>query len=574
MFKRLEYPRPQLKRDEWLSLNGSWSFGFGDEENFKKVLKGEKLKRTINVPFSYQYEASGINDSTYHEILIYSKEFEISKANLKRNTLLCFNAVDYYAEIYVNGQYAGSHKGGFTPFSIDISEFVKEKNVLIIKCVDDLSTSKPRGKQSWTNERFGCWYIPNSGIWQSVWIEFFNKDALKEYSLLPNIDNSSFSGELITLTGYANTAKLIVSYKGKLVKIVSLSLDNKQTRYSVSMQEESFVDESTYWTPENPNLFNLDIELYKDSELLDVTHTRFGMRKISTDGHNILLNNRPIYQRLLLDQGYFKESGLTPTSIDAIRKDIELSKQMGYNGARKHQKFEDPYFYYLADEMGFLVWCEMPSAYNFTAEEIENVTSEWMEIVKNARNFTSIITYVPLNESWGVRKILNDKAQQAFAKSLYHLTKALDPTRLVSINDGWENIEESDVITIHDYARDSHDFKEKYQYENFDTIYPQGRKLMALYNKYKGQPIIFSEFGGIAMKKDSKNGAWGYGDSCIDNEEFYSRYENLIKGIEELGFAGFCYTQTTDVQQEVNGLLDEKHKPKFDIDRIKSLTKH
>ena len=573
MFERKEYPRPQLKRDDWYSLNGEWSFGFGDEENFKKVLKGEKLKRKINVPYTYQYEASGIGDTTYHETLIYSKEFSISKANLKRSTLLCFNAVDYYSEIYVNGQFVMSHSGGFVPFNVDITDYVKENNVLVVKCVDDLSTTKPRGKQSWTNERFACWYIPNSGIWQSVWIEFFNKDALKEYSLTPNIDNSSFSGELVTLNGYATKAKLTVTYKNKLVKRECVSLDGKHTRYSVSMLEESFVDESTYWTPEHPNLFYLDIELYHDQELLDTVHTRFGMRKISTDGHNILLNNRPIYQTLLLDQGYYKESGLTPLSVEHLRRDIELSKAMGYNGARKHQKFEDPYFYYLADEMGFLVWCEMPSAYSFTPEEVANILYEWQEIVKNARNFTSVITYVPLNESWGVRKILNDSSQQAFAKALYHLTKSIDPSRLVSINDGWENIEESDIITIHDYARDSHEFKEKYTYENIDSLYPVGRKLMALNNSYKGQPVVFSEFGGIAMKKDANNGAWGYGDSCSDDNEFYSRYENLIKGIKELNFAGFCYTQTTDVQQEVNGLLDENHNPKFDIEKIKSLTK-
>ena len=573
MFERLEYPRPQLKRDDWFTLNGEWSFGFGDEENFKNVLKGAKLKRTINVPFTYQYEASLIGDTTYHKTLIYQREFTIDKKNLKRNTLLCFNAVDYYAEVYINGMFVKAHKGGFTPFNVDITEYVKEKNVITVKCIDDLSTSKPRGKQSWTNERFACWYIPNSGIWQSVWVEFYNKDALKEYTLTPDIDHSSFSGEITTYNGYANTAKLIVTYKDKLVKTECISLDLEHTKYNVSIQEESFVDESTFWTPEHPNLFNLDIELYHDKELLDVTHTRFGMRKISTDGNKILLNNKPYYEILLLDQGYYKESGLTPTSVDAIRKDIELSKAMGYNGARKHQKFEDPYFYYLADEMGFLTWCEMPSAYNFNSEEVENITHEWQEIIKNARNFTSIVTYVPLNESWGVRKILVDNLQQSFAKSLYYLTKSIDSSRLVSINDGWENIEESDIITIHDYARDSSNFKEKYQYSNIDYLYPVGRKLMAMNNMYKGQPVVFSEFGGIAMAKDANNGAWGYGDSCTSDKEFYERYENLIKGIKELNLAGFCYTQTTDVQQEVNGLLDENHNPKFDINKIKELTK-
>ena len=571
MFERLEYPRPNLKRDDWFTLNGIWDFDFLENVSLKDALKGIKLSKKINVPFSYQYEASLIGDSSYHEGVIYSKTFKVDKKALKKNSLLCFNAVDYYCEVYLNGLFVCSHTGGFSPFSADISGMLKENNTLIIKCLDDLDTNKPRGKQSWTNERFSCFYTPNTGIWQSVWIEHFEKDYLKEYSLIPNIDNFSISGEIVSAYNKANKAKFIIYYKGEFVKRSCLSLKNKHTKYTINLEEESFVDDH-FWTPENPNLYYLDIELYNDKKLLDIVHTRFGMRKISVFEDKILLNNRPYYQKLLLDQGYFKESGLTPTSVDAIRNDIILSKEMGFNGARKHQKFEDPYFYYLADELGFLTWCEMPSSYSYSNEAVTNSTREWTEIVKTAMNYTSVITYVPLNESWGVRRILNDYSQQSFAKSLYHLTKALDPSRLVSINDGWENIEDTDIVSIHDYAFDSSEFKDKYTYDKIDSLYPVGRKLMAMNNKYKGQPVVFSEFGGIAMDKDSKNGAWGYGKSATDDEEFYSRYENLLKGVKELGFAGFCYTQTTDVQQEVNGLLDENHKSKFDIKKIKSLT--
>ncbi len=571
MYERLEYPRPNLRRDDWQALNGIWNFAFLDEVNFKDAIKNGKLKREINVPFTYQYEASLIGIKDYHEGVIYSRTFKIDKKNLKRNTLLCFNAVDYYCEVYVNGYFVYSHQGGFTPFNVDITEYVKENNYIVVKCLDDLDTNKPRGKQSWTNEKFSCFYIPNTGIWQSVWLEFYNKDALKEYTLFTDIDEYSINGELVTYNGFANKARFVISYKDKIVKKGCLSINNKHVNYHFVIEEESSVD-SHFWTPENPNLYCLDIELYKDKELLDTVHTRFGMRKISVMGNKILLNNRPYYQKLLLDQGYFKESGLTPLSVDAIKNDILLSKEMGYNGARKHQKFEDPYFYYLADEMGFLTWCEMPSSYNFSNESIKNTSTEWQEIVKNAMNYTSVITYVPLNESWGVRKILNNFNQQSFGKSLYYLTKSIDPSRLVSINDGWENIEETDIVTIHDYAYSSDGFKEKYNPDNFDELYPVGRKLFAINNKYKGQPVVFSEFGGIAMAKDSKDGAWGYGKSANNNEEFYKRYENLIGGIKELDFAGFCYTQTTDVQQEVNGLLDEEHKPKYDIEKIKSLT--
>ena len=571
MFERLEYPRPNLRRDDWIPLNGVWNFSYLEEVNEKEVIKFGKLNKQINVPFSYQYEASLINDQSYHEGVIYSRTFKVDKKNLKRSCLLCFNAVDYYCEIYLNGYFIYNHKGGFSPFSVEVTKHIKENNMIVVKCLDNLDTPKPRGKQSWTNERFACFYTPNTGIWQSVWVEFFDCDALKEYTLTPNIDNYSISGEILTMHGIANKVKFKVFYNGELVKREVITMNSNRVKYTINLEEESQVDDH-FWSPESPNLYYLDIELYSCKKLLDVTHTRFGMRKISVEGNKILLNNRPYYQKLLLDQGYYKESGLTPPSVEAIKKDILLSKKMGFNGARKHQKFEDPYFYYLADELGFLTWCEMPSSYSFTNEAIKNTAVEWQEIVKNAMNYTSIIAYVPLNESWGVRKILSNINQQSYAKSLYYLTKSIDSSRLVSINDGWENLEETDIVTIHDYAYDSSEFKNKYRPELFDELYPVGRKLMALNNKYKGQPVVFSEFGGIAMKKDSIDGAWGYGESATNKEEFYTRYENLIKGIKELGFAGFCYTQTSDVQQEVNGLLDENHEPKFDIEKIKSLT--
>ena len=566
---RNEYPRPQFRRDNWVTLNGIWDFAFADEIGFVD-LENPKLNRQIEVPFSYQYPLSKVNIFEHHDTLWYKKEFEI--ASLDQGVLLCFNAVDYECDVYLNGKHIKHHVGGYTPFSVDISDFVKKKNVLVLKVFDPLDPENPRGKQSWINDRFGCWYIPNSGIWQSVWLEFFNKDLIDSYSIETDIDSYLVSGEIRTLYGLADKCKMTLKFKNKIVKEETISLDGKFTNYAIKLQELDFVDESFYWTPERPNLFYLDFCLLHEEEVLDIAYTRFGMKKISVDGMMICLNNRPYYQRLILDQGYFEESGITPPSVDALKEDIMLAKKMGYNGARKHQKFEDPYFYYLADELGFLTWCEMPSAYHFSAKEIENINRDWQEIVKVARNFTSVVCYVPLNESWGVRKILNDPNQQAFAKSLYYLTKALDGSKLVSINDGWENIEESDIITIHDYAFDSSKFSELYKPENIDGLNAVGRRLMALGNHYKNKPLVFSEFGGIAMVKDAKNGAWGYNQAAKNDEEFYARYKDLMEGVKKLPCYGFCYTQLTDVQQEVNGLLDEKHQPKFDIDMIFELT--
>lgn len=574
MLKRNEYPRPQFQREEWLSLNGEWEFAYDDQD--EGMIKGYdtgkvSLPLKINVPFTYQYEASGIGDTACHERVWYKRTF---KANLNKRALLCFNGCDYVTDIWINGKHALTHTGGFAPFSVDITDYLSEKdNILVVRCYDPFDPTVPRGKQSWTGEKYGCWYIPNTGIWQSVWIDYFGEDCIGEYRLIPDYDRCSISGEIVTLRNKADEAEIEITFGKEVVKKSRFNLDGKHTRYSVRLMEQNFVDANFAWTPQHPVLFNAVFRLYRCGKCIDEARTRFGLRKISADGNKISLNNAPLYQRLILDQGYWKESGLTPPSTDAIRKDIELAMAMGFNGARKHQKFEDPYFYYYAEELGFLTWCEMPSAYNFCAEEMKRVSEEWSEIMLTARNFTSVVCYVPLNESWGVRNIVADKDQLNFARSLYYATKALDNSRLISTNDGWESPDTTDILGIHDYAYDSSEFQNKYRADRYDGLYPQGRRLMAYGCNYGGQPVLFTEFGGIAMKSEAEHGNWGYNDGAVDKEEFYSRYGNLMQGIyANKEFQGFCYTQLTDVQQEVNGLLNAEHKPKFDVETIKDLT--
>ena len=247
-------------------------------------------------------------------------------------------------------------------------------------------------------------------------------------------------------------------------------------------------------------------------------------------------------------------------------------KEAGFNGARKHQKIEDPYFYYFADELGFLTWLEMPSGYNFGKTEIKTFNSQIVDIIAQNSSFTSIVAYVPLNESWGVDAIVSDKYQQAFAKSLYYTIKALDDTRLVSTNDGWEGVTESDIITVHDYCRDSQKYAEFYTDESMvDSMAPANRRIMSNGNHYKGQPLIFSEYGGIAFAKDSQGGNWGYGDGAKTAEEMLERIKDLSVGLNNTYFQGFCYTQLTDVQQEVNGLFDADYKAKLDLKKLKEI---
>ena len=576
MIPRSEYPRPQFRRDCWQTLNGEWEFEFddsGDGETRELYNGHTALAGRILVPFSYQYEASGIGDTAQHDTLWYRRAFRIEQENRGRRALLCFNASDYRTDVWLNGKHVTTHVGGFSPFHADITGLLEHgDNVIVVRCVDTMDETQPRGKQSWTGERFGCYYVANSGIWQSVWLEFFGEDCVSGYSLQPDLDNRAVCGYAETLRGLADELEIILTFRGKLLKKQRVSCDGRRTRFTLSLDDTAFSINDLMWWIDHPNLIDADFRLYREGTLCDEAHTRLGMRKISVDsGGKICLNNTPLYQRLVLDQGYWPESGLTPPSAEALKKDILLAKSMGFNGARKHQKLEDPYFYYYADELGYLTWCEMPSAYTFTEKEMQAVSNEWQEIISIARNFTSVIAYVPLNECWGAWGIQTDSAQQNFARSLYYLTKAVDGTRLVSTNDGFGNMEESDILSIHDYAiRRAEDFPVKYC-GDYDGMYPQSFRLFADGHRYQGQPVLFTEFGGIAFVADQKGESWGYGDGAKDAEELCARISQLVKGIAMVGFQGYCYTQLTDVQQEVNGLLRQDRTPKVDLSRLKAI---
>ena len=572
MFERKEYPRPQFRRENWQSLNSEWEFAFDDKnEGIKSGLwQGNKaLPLKINVPFSYEYPASGVGDTAQHDVVWYRRTFAIAEGNGGSRALLCFNAADYQTDVWLNGVHILTHTGGFTPFSADITDILKEgENVLVVRCEDTLNDAVPRGKQSWTGSPFSCFYVPNTGIWQNVWLEFFGEDCIAEHSLFCDYDKTELYGELATLYGSADEAEIAVVFDGKLIKRERLTLRGRHNNYRFTLPKDYTDDYS--WSPENPRLLYVDFALYKGGKQIDLAHTRIGMRKISVDEHGkICLNNRPYYQRLVLDQGYWQESGLTPPSAEALRKDIELTKAMGFNGARKHQKLEDPYFCYYAEELGFLTWCEMPSAYRFCAEETAAITKEWQEIVRAGRNCTSNVCYVPLNESWGAREIATDERQKTFARSLYYLTKALDPTRLISTNDGFEIVNPTDILGVHDYDSGKEDDFVKYDAEKYDSMHPQGFALFAEEEHYAGEPVLLTEFGGRALQSDQKGEAWGYNGAAANEEEFLKQLASIMNGVYSCGFQGYCYTQLTDVQQEVNGLLTAERKPKADMEKLK-----
>lgn len=571
---RNEYPRPQFRREKWIALNGEWEFAFDDEKIGEKEgwQDGDKsLDKKILVPFTYQTEASGIGDESMHDVVWYRRKFTVEN-NGRERALLCFNGSDYITDVWVNGKHAITHKGGFAPFQADITDYLKNgENILVVRCFDTLDAFQPRGKQSWKEgKRFGCWYVPNTGIWQSVWIEFFDGDYIEDYSVYSDIDNQKVSGSVKVWYGVADEVSIAITSKEGKTMTKTFPVEQKHAVYELDIKE--LEEDVKLWTLEDPYLYSMDIQLLSGGKQVDMGHTRFGMRKISVDKQGkICLNDKPIYQRLVLDQGYWNGSSITPPSAESLKKDIELAKAMGFNGARKHEKLEDPYFYYYADELGFLTWCEMPSAYHFCDTSVKNVMSEWLEILNVAKNFTSVVTYVLLNESWGVDEIVSNKKQQNFANAMYYATKAIDDTRLISINDGWENLERSDFISIHDYAYDDSEFATKYIEGDLDVIAPVGRKQIVEGEKYQGQPKLLDEFGGVAMATSTEGENWGYGEGAADVEEFYKRVDNLVKGIRKCGFQGWCFTQLMDCEQEVNGLLDHNHNPKFDIERLREI---
>ncbi|RJE90339.1 glycoside hydrolase family 2 [Paenibacillus sp. 1011MAR3C5] len=575
-----DYPRPQFVRDEWTNLNGEWAFGFddaniGESEGWPWQFRGDK---TIIVPFSYETEASGIGEQAHHRQVWYQRMIDIPEDQAGKSVMLHFQAVDYIAKIWVNGRYVGLHQGGYSAFSFDITPYVVYggSNSVTVKAEDSMDAAQPRGKQRWTKDSFECFYVQTTGIWQSVWLEYVHPVHIEAVKMTPDIDTRKLLLEYQVQGDLASgdiRVETIISLKGNRIKHMSLVIDRPWLQLDVDLLHEMNGPwKMSYWTPATPHLYDIEFVLYKGEEKLDHVYSYFGMRKISTREGQILLNNEPIYQRLLLDQGYWPESHLTPPSEEAILQDIDAILAMGYNGVRKHMKVEDPRFLYWCDVKGLLVWSEMAATFEFNDHAIQRFTGEWMEIVRQYYNHPSIITWVPFNESWGIMNVAKDRRQQAFTESIYHLTKSFDPMRLVVSNDGWEHTI-SDILTLHDYVESGEEFRQRYSdkenivgnriaFNNKKYAYADGYR-------YSGQPVILSEFGGVAFKNDA---GWGYGNQESTEESYLSRLKELHEAVKATDYiVGYCYTQITDVQQEVNGLLEENRELKVPLEAIKEL---
>ena len=578
-----DYPRPQFERENWTNLNGEWNFAFDDENigekqkyfnNFPNALK-------INVPFTYETKLSGIGDQRGHNNIWYNRTVTLSETDLKGRLLLHFEGSDYYTKIWVNGQFVGENKGGYHRFTFDIAPYAVEgENNITVKVWDSFSCELPRGKQRYRSESFSCWYVQTTGIWKTVWLEKVSENYFKMVKNTPVYDNGTV--DLVYEVDmdwdywvkYDFCAEAVISFDGEILNTNKLKMWNIHSEVNVPICGENVQHNIKYWSPEEPNLYDIEYRLYRNGELVDTVKSYFGVRKISIEDDKIFLNEKPLYLKMVLDQGYWAESHLTPPSEEALIDDIDYAVKYGFNGVRKHQKIEDERFLYWCDVRGILVWSEMASFYFFSDRSVQRFTDEWVKIVRQNYNHPSIITWVPLNESWGVPDIRNSKLQQGFANSIYYLTKSMDNTRLVISNDGWEHTI-SDIITLHDYCQHgdellaSHTDDELKILNNLVKYTPCDKYMFADGYKYNGQPIIMSEYGGIAIK--TENG-WGYGEMASGEPEFMSRFKDIMSAIASIPYlSGYCYTQLTDVQQEMNGLLYENREDKLSQESIDSI---
>lgn len=571
---RNEYPRPDFIRQNWLSLNGEWDFSF-ENDSIQKIL----------VPYVYQCPKSGINNQQNSKFVKYMRKFNLPSNWQKNNIILHFGAVDYKCRVYINGYFIGDHTGGNTPFKFDITKYLTWECEEITVIAEDFPASETiaRGKQFWLDKPKFIWYTNSTGIWQSVWVEPQSDASFEWIHYNSDIDKGQveISYRLKDNTPLPCTLKWEISLKGETYFKCKLLCREHEDKFTATVfgnhiLSGSFHNDGLCWSPENPTLFNVTAKILVNEQVTDSVKSYFGMRKVTVENGMIYLNNHPYYPKLLLDQGYWKESLLTAPDDDAYRQDIQSAKEMGFNGCRKHEKAEDPRFLYWADKLGFLVWEGMASFISYTPSAGAQFMREWMEVIQRDYNHPSIIVWDMLNESWGVPQIYHDKIQQHYSCSLYHLAHSLDATRLVISNDGWE-MTETDICAIHSYSHGNNDNPKQKEifadclksWEGIESGKIVSHLPFARGFCYKGQPVILTEFGGISNSSSKKG--WGY-TNTKNEEDFLSEYERITEAIKDSDvICGFCYTQLTDVQQETNGLLDDMHKFKYNPEKIKGI---
>ncbi len=579
------YPRPQLLRRHWCDLGGEWDFAFGSSPDASP--EEIAFDRTIVVPFPPESAISGIGDTGYHPVVWYRRTFgadELAAAGLSEGSpqvRLHFGAVDHAADVWLNGRFLGHHVGGQSPFHFDVRDVVDPDapNELVVRAVDDpLDVSIPRGKQDWRETPHSIWYHRTTGIWQPVWLECTPALHIESIAWLTEPDAASVNLELVLNARPAGPvwAAVHIEHEGELLAAARYRVldTTSHLRLELSRQRNGQQYEELLWSPEHPRLLSVTIALEADGEGDDAVASYLGLRSVRAAGHCFLLNDRPFYLKAVLSQNYWPESHLAAPSAAALRREVELILELGFNAARVHQKAEDPRFLYWADRLGLLIWAEAANAYEFSARSVQLLTEEWMQLVRRDRSHPSIVVWVPLNESWGVQHISHDPRQRAYSRALSELTRAIDGTRPVVSNDGWEHTD-SDLITIHDYESDPKLLGNRYgsrsaMDELMEGPGPAGRRISA-HGPTPARPVMLTEFGGVSWIDHDVADAWGY-SSARDSADFEVRVSGLIQAvIDSPVLAGFCYTQLADTGQETNGLLRADRTPKVPFAELREV---
>ncbi|WP_082652157.1 glycoside hydrolase family 2 protein [Gorillibacterium timonense] len=535
-----------------MNLNGEWEFEKdpGNSGVERKFYNRTTLQDKIIVPFAPESRLSGIEDTDFMQTVWYRRTFAVKPEwQTSGRTLLHFGAVDYTADVWVNGKKAGTHNGGYTPFALDVTALVQDgENVVVVRAFDDVKNPlQPTGKQSPEYHNFSCLYTRSTGIWQTVWLEHVPSLYIQKLRLTPDVDNECLRG-LAVLNEYAGGQLLSAeaTLDGNCVSSVKAKTTGTHVEFTLPIADPKL------WNPGSPVLYDLVLQIGEDR-----VESYFGMRKVEIHGGAIEINGVPVFQRLILDQGYYPDGIYTAPSDEALEKDIDLAMAAGFNGARLHMKIFEPRLLYHADRKGYLVWGEYP---NWGLSEsdpraLQAMLPEWIEELERDYNHPAIVGWCPFNET-GTGRLAS------LFRTVYDVTKAIDPTRPVIDTSGYVHAI-TDIYDVHDYDQDPVTFAKRYEalvnggevFQNFPE-----------HETYEGQPYFVSEFGGIYWNETRDDGGWGYGQKPADKEEFIYRYEGMINALlDNSKICAFCYTQLTDVMQEQNGLYDFDRQPKFDV---------
>lgn len=558
---RPEYPLPQMKRAEWLNLNGTWEFAETDDNADDRYLSSESYPDKIVVPFPRESKLSGLERKGFIKNVWYRRTFVRPIDWKSARTRLHIGACDYFTRVWINGQLVGQHKGASAPLVVDITDaLIKGENTIVVNAYDDTrSQIQTLGKQCEQLESIGCTYTRTTGIWQTVWLEGVGSTYIKELNIQPNPDNSLVSIQSDVIGDCDGLTFKAVAYAGnKIVGTAQAPADWRNSRLAIKLSEKHL------WSPTSPFLYDLKLTLLRNGKVIDQLDSYFGMRSISIRGAAILINNKPIFQRLVAEQAFFPDGIWTAPTDEAMKHDIEIGKAAGFNGARLHQKVFDPRYLYWADKMGYLCWGEFPN-WGVNMDKLEGalpIVNEWTEVLRRDRNHPSIIGWCPFNESLG-------QYSPELQSTVVNITHTIDPTRPVLESSGWiHSVPDPEVLDAHDYDQNPESFRTHWsQALACDTDLPE-RYMQGIQPPLL--PFFVSEFGGTGW--GDANGGWGYGDNPKSEEDFYVRFKGLIDSLlDNRMMFGFTYTQLLDTEQEHNGLYTNERKPKFDVERLRKI---